>query len=416
MTARYRQSLALPAALVTLLVPLSAPARTPTFSREVAPILHARCASCHRPNQIGPMPLLTYAQVRPWAKAIRDEVLARTMPPWRADPKVGSFSNDARLTDSELRTLVAWAEGGAPEGSSRVSAPPPGSESEWNIGAPDLELAMPREFVVPAKGDLDLQYFTVSPVHTEDRWITAAEIRPGARAVVHHATVYVLPPPGGSLPPDPGFGAACDKTTPPPPRTGGMARDYLFSWSPGSPPFVAPKGAGRLLPAGARLLFELHYTPRGEAIADRTRIALRFSPRPAKTRVDTLVAQNRRIVIPPGEPDYRASACVEFARPVTLLELKPHMHLRGRSMRFTLVEPGGKKELLLSVPDYSFDWQLAYRLRTPRAIAAGARIVVDASYDNSARNKLNPDPAQEVHWDEWWRGEMLAGMITFSER
>ena len=385
----------------------------PTFRRDVAPILYARCVSCHRPGQIGPMPLLTYAQVRPWAASIRDEVAARTMPPWRADPRHGAFANDPRLTPDQIRTIVAWVEARAPEGGGRAPAPPRFPGDEWNIGRPDAVLAAPREFLVPARGEPELQYFVLDGSWPADRWVTAAEIRPGARNVVHHATVFVIPGPGGELPPAAGYGAACDKRAPAPPRKGALARDYLFSWSPGSPPFSAPAGAARLLPAGARLLLEVHYTTNGKPTSDRTRVGLAFAPGPTRARVDTIVAQNRAIVIPPNEADYRASACVELARPVTLLELKPHMHLRGREMTFTLVTPDGGRELLLAVRDWDFAWQLSYRLKSPRPLPAGARILVDARYDNSAANKANPAPEQEVLWDEWSSGEMLAGMITF---
>jgi hypothetical protein len=390
----------------------TASAAPPTFSRDVAPILFGRCVSCHRPGQIGPMPLLTYAQARPWAKAIRDEVFARNMPPWRADPAHGRFANDPRLSAREVETIVRWADAGAPEGDHAQLPPTPHFASEWAIGKPDADLTPDKAFAVPATGDLPLQYFLLPLPSGGERWITAAEIRPGARTAVHHATVYIAPPADGELPPDPGWATPCDRATPPPMRTGPFARDYLFSWSPGSPPFVAPAGGGRRIPAGARLVLEVHYTTTGRATTDLTHLGVVFARRPATHLVDTVVAQNRKIVIAPGDPDYRASACVELKRPVTLLELKPHMHRRGRAMSFTLVEPTGRREVLLSVPDWSFDWQLAYKLKSPRHLAAGTRIVVDARYDNSAANKANPAPEMEVHWDEWWLGEMLAGMIT----
>ncbi len=414
-TAELRQPLTV-SLIIAALTGVAAGERVPTFSRDIAPILKARCVACHRPGQIGPMPLISYKQVRPWAKSIRDEVVTRRMPPWRADPAFGHFENDPQLDERARKLIAAWAEGGAPEGDPRATPRPARFDGEWNIGKPDAELAMPRAFTVPPKGELDLQYFTVDPGNKEDRYITAAEIRAGAAEVVHHAAVYIVPAPGGELPPDPDFGAPCDKKTAPRPRKGPRARDYLFSWSPGSPPFVAPPGSARILPAGARLLFELHYTTVGRPVSDRTRIALRFGKTRPAARVFTIVAENRAIVIPPRDPDYRASACIEISRPVTLIELKPHMHLRGRAMTFTLVEPAGRREVLLSVPDWSFDWQLAYRLARPRLLPVGARIEVDARYDNSAANKANPAPDQEVRWDDWWMAEMLAGMITVVDR
>jgi hypothetical protein len=359
------------------------------------------------------MSLLHYRQARPWAKSIRDEVYARTMPPWRADPRHGHFANDPRLSDDEVQTIVRWAERGAPEGPQAALPSPPRFDSAYAIGRPDVELVPDKGFAVPERGDLELQYFVLGeadPNRNEDRWVTAAEMRPGVRAVVHHAAVYMIAPPHGTLPPRSDVAHACDHAAPPAVPQG--RRDYLFSWSPGSPAFVAPAGGARLLPRGARLLLEVHYTTNGKAAVDRTTVALRFAKRAPAERIDTVVAENRAIDIPAREADYRASACVEFARPVRLLELKPHMHLRGRAMSFTLVE-GDHREILLSVPDWSFDWQLSYRLARPRDIPAGARIVVDARYDNSAANKANPAPDQEVLWDDWWRAEMLAGMITY---
>jgi hypothetical protein len=188
----------------------------------------------------------------------------------------------------------------------------------------------------------------------------------------------------------------------------------LYSWTPGSAPFVAPASEARLLIGGSQLVFEVHYAPNGKATSDQSRMGIVFA-KPPKRRVLTIVSSNESIGIPPGEPNYENGTCLLITREITLVSLKPHMHLRGRDMRFDLEDVDGQKSTLLFVPKWDFNWQLTYQLRTPRVLKPGARIHILAHFDNSARNKANPDPTKYVIWDDQSTGEMLSGMITVSE-
>jgi hypothetical protein len=269
---------------------------------------------------------------------------------------------------------------------------------------------------------LDNQYFTVPTGLTEDRRVAAMEIRPGDRRVLHHATVFLV---GGKLtaeddPP----GVPCrdaeyavqriaqQRTLMQ--RGGALGRRYLFSWTPGASAFVAPAGGARRIPAGAQLVFEMHYVPDGAATTDRTRIGFVWQRGKVTIRLESVTVAQPNLEIPPGAPAHPVSACYYFARPMRLLSIKPHMHLRGRDVAFSVRAPDGRVTPLLSVPRWDFDWQLTYVLAAPLLLDRGARIEVTAHYDNSAGNPRNPDPTRVITWDEFSSGEMLAGMMTLA--
>ena len=369
------------------------------------------------------MSLTSYAKVRPYAKAIRDELISGSMPPWLADRHVGHFENDPRLTDDELSTIVKWVAAGAKEGNRRDLPSPPKFVEGWAMGKPDVEFALPKPVEVPAKGALPNLYFTVDTNLAEDHFVSGIEIRPGNREVVHHITVFIEQKERRQFRKQPAI--ACTDTyfeeaalREQREHSDALAlskRQYLYSWTPGSNPFSAPDGSGRLIPAGSRLVFEVHYAPNGTPTTDRSRIGLRFVTRPVRKEVLTLVETNEAIRIPPRDPNYEAEACMLITREVVLTALKPHMHLRGHDMRFDVEFPDGRKQALLLVPNWNFDWQLTYQLAQPLTLPPGARIRIVAHYDNSPRNRRNPDPNKSVIWDDQSTGEMLAGMITLEE-
>lgn len=405
-------------------------ASAPTYSRDVAPILNARCVSCHRPGEIGPMPLTSFQQVRPYAKAIREAVVEGKMPPWHADPTIGRFSNDRRLSDDQIRTLLQWVNSGAPEGDPNDVPPPARFTEGWNIGKPDVEIPIPKPFEVPAEGVVDYQYMTTPTHFTEDQWIVAAEVRPGDRSVVHHVIAFVLPPEGqpalGAGEERRRYGVSCPEARPAPEaaqryrerlKQGLEPRDFgfqLVGWAPGLLGFVLPPGSAKRIPAGSRIMFQLHYTPSGKAAVDRdTRIGLTFAREPITRRAITIGIMNQQLLLPPGEPNYEATSCYTFSRDVTLLEFMPHMHLRGKDFTYRVTFPDGRTETILHVPRYDFSWQTTYRLAEPLKLPKGSRIDCLAHFDNSARNKYNPDPTQEVRWgDQTWE-EMLIGWVSF---
>ncbi|HEV8146626.1 MAG TPA: thiol-disulfide isomerase [Bryobacteraceae bacterium] len=364
----------------------------PTFYRDVLPILQKRCQECHRAGEMAPMPFATFEQTRPWAKGIRDAVRSRKMPPWFADPCCGKFANDRSLSPVEIETLARWAETGARKGESREAPAVRVWPARGNLDSPDATLSIPRAFDVPAAGALEYQSFVVSTGFREDRWIQAAEVRPGVRSVVHHVVVYIRDP-----------GDTWIK--------GPTKSDILSVWAPGSAPDTWPDGMAKLIPAGADLVFEIHYTPTGTPARDRTSIALKFAAEPPARRVLTLQLNNDRFLIPAGERDYRVTAVGTLPNEALLLGFFPHMHLRGTAFEYTRLRDDGQPETLLRVRDYKFNWQLTYRLATPIALPKGTPLRATAHYDNSARNPRNPDPTADVRYGQQSWEEMMIGFF-----
>ena len=402
-----------------LAIAWAAPPADVTFHRDVAPLLQKRCQTCHRPGDIGTMSLITYEQTRPWAKAIRAAVLQREMPPWHADPRYGSFSNDRSLTDAEIQTLVRWVDIGAPEGSPADAPPPLTFDEHWRIGTPDVVFEMPLEFEVPATGTVPYQWIMVPSGFVEDRWVEAVEVRPGNRAVVHHAVVYAREHDGEWARGAP-VGEFFNLFALTPPRlvdgntmfSHKREPEHLQVFAPGADPIVLGPGQARLIKAGSYIVFEMHYTPSGEATSDRTRVALRFARNRPRERVRTVRIQNGvRISIPPGEGDYRIESRVRLLRDLRVVSFMPHMHLRGSSMAFRVIYPDGESEVLLSVPRYDFHWQMSYYLESPRLLPTGSVLTCTASWDNSAGNADNPDPSATVVGGLQSEEEMMAGFV-----
>jgi hypothetical protein len=362
-----------------------------TFHEDVQPVLERRCQACHRAGEIGPMPLTTYREVRPWARAIREQVLRGSMPPWFAAAG-GPFANDPRLTDAEKRVIAAWVDRGAPAGPAR---PPREWTPGWQIPPPDLVAEIPRAFPVPAAGAVDYQFFVLPLGSAGDRWVTHAEIRPGERRAVHHVVAYVRE--RG----DPWPGNGRRVTT----------NDILAVYTPGQPAFAAPAGMAKKIPAGADLVLQIHYTAFGKAVRDRTRIGLKFAAGPPRQRVLTLQLNNAEFRIAPGDRAARVSATGTLPADVTLLSLFPHMHLRGTAFEYEILGGEGRVETLLRVQPYDYFWQLDYRLAAPRLLPAGTRLRATGWYDNSRGNPRNPDPEAEVGYGEQAWEEMMIGFF-----
>jgi len=348
--------------------------------------------------------LLTYDETKPWAKAIRQAVSQRKMPPWHADPHVGKFSNDRSLTDEESKTVIAWVDGGAPRGDAKQAPKALAWPQGWTIGKPDATFEMP-DFEVPATGILDYQWVKIPTGFTEDKWVQAVECRPGdaARQVVHHVVAVWRRPdspwmkdlaPGTFVSKGPGAGEL------------GMSDGLLADYVPGMPGLIFPAGKAMLLPAGADILLQIHYTPAGKAVKDRSKVALVFAKEPPAESVLNLVVANGRIRIPPGDPNYRLDASVTFNTPVKLLAINPHMHLRGKAFAVQATLPDKTTQRLLHVPKYDFNWQTTYEtgeLHFPE----GTRLEASAWFDNSPNNPWNPDPKAEVTFGDQTTDEMM---------
>ena len=365
-----------------------------TYNRDIAPILDRRCVSCHRPGQIGPFSLQTYREASRRASAIAEAVEERRMPPWHADPRFGKFANEARLTDREKGLIRNWVRGGCLEGDPADLPTPIDRPSDWRIPKPDLVVSMPEPYTVPAQGVVDYQFFEVDPGFTEDRWIKAAEVRPGNRRVVHHCNVFLKAP----------------KSQGRVDAEGELESYCLAVTTPGSPPLELPAGMAKRIPAGWRFVFVVHYSPIGTTQVDRTSIGLLFADRASvKKEVATNLLFDPDLRIPAGEADYRVERTRRFDADVLLLSMFPHMHLRGKSFRYEALFPDGRTEILLDVPRYDFNWQNRYEMAEPRRLPAGTILRCIAHYDNSRNNPANPDPTATVlagpqSWEEMFNG------------
>ncbi|HEV3258470.1 MAG TPA: redoxin domain-containing protein [Gemmataceae bacterium] len=368
-----------------------------TYAKNIARILQKNCQECHRPGQIGPMPLLTYDDAVAWAETISEVVRDSRMPPWPADPRYGKFANDRRLTPRERRLLLRWLDEGTPRGDDQDLPPPRKFVAGWTIGKPDLVVTMPRAYDVaaemPAAG-VPYQYVHVDPGFKEDRWVVRAEAKPGAASVVHHLIVFVQPPGTTFFP-------------------GGPETPALAGMAPGDMPLVLTEGTAKKVPAGSKLVFQVHYTPNGTAEKDRSSVGLIFAKKPPRHEMLVEPIANVAIKIPPGAGNYEAKAGFAFRRDGHISGFMPHMHLRGKDFRFEAIYPDGKTAVLLSVPRFNFNWQSAYRLAKPLPMPRGTRIRCTAHFDNSARNPNNPDATKEVRWGEQTWEEMMIGWMDY---
>ena len=386
----------------------------PTYTKDVAPILQKRCQSCHRPGEAAPFSMLTYEETRPWAGAMKTAVRLKSMPPWYADPQIGHFSNDRSLSQKDVDTIVAWATAGAPKGDPKDTPPPVSFLEGWDIPKPDVTFQLPKEFAVPESGMVEYQYAIVPTGFKEDKWVQAVEVRPTERSVVHHIIAYVREP-GSNYFKDQRAGVFFEA---PPAKidesvdTSALPSDFLVGYAPGQPAEILPAGQAKLIKAGSDIVFEVHYTPKGKAVMDRTKLGLVFAKEPPKKRVQTLSASNGTFKIPPGDPNYRVDASFEIRKPVTLASIHPHMHSRGKDFEYRVVFPNGETRTILRVPQYNWHWQLWYNLAESIDLAPGARIECTAHFDNSANNAENPDPTKTVIWGQQSWDEMMVGFFN----
>ena len=347
-------------------------AATPTFSKDVAPILFKNYVSCHRPGDIAPMSLLTYENARPWAKAIREQVAVGNMPPWHATQPHGTFSNDRRLSEKEKDALIRWADGGAPKGDPRDLPPAPKFAEGWEIGTPDAVISIPKEFEVKESGTIAYQFFEAPTNFTEDKWVQAIEVRPGARSVVHHVLVFCREP--GARRPTPAFVQIV-------PKLGGFGHgsqgdhglpgSLIATTAPGTNAMTFKPGAALRIKAGAVLAFQIHYTANGTLTKDRTSVGMIFAKKPPQQEMRNSAFVNPLFLIPPGADNHAVESAIQFNEDSHVWGLFPHTHLRGKSWEYRLVHPDGRSEVVLSVPKYNFNWQTYYVFTRPLAVPKG---------------------------------------------
>ncbi|MBI3736125.1 hypothetical protein HY256_06395, partial [Candidatus Sumerlaeota bacterium] len=371
----------------------------PTFSKDIAPLFQKSCQKCHRPGEVAPMSLLTYAEARPWAKGINKAVESREMPPWDADPAYGDFENDPSLTTGEIELISRWVDAGAPEGNPADLPPPLEFKTGWGIGDPELVIASPESYAIAADGPDKWVDLVLDTGLTEDKWIGAIEVHPSSRRVVHHVMVYVLQ--------DQDSDEEWSQVV-------GRNSNLLAEYAAGNNPDIYPDGTGRLLKAGAKLLVQIHYHPNGTAETDRTSVGFKFHPAGSVSRrVVTRPVSNFNLRIPAGVADFVHTAEQTLKRPARIISFQPHMHFRGKAMMLEAIYPDGRTETLCAVPHYNPNWQITYRYRLPPLMPSGTRLRVTAHFDNSAANPLNPDPGATVLWGPLAVDEMMIGWVDF---
>ena len=362
----------------------------PTFVDHVAPILHANCVSCHRPGQITPMSLRSYDEVRPWAKSIGKAVHRRDMPPWDADPGFGPFSNDVSLADHEIETITRWVSAGAPRGDGEEPAAPEFDDSgDWTLGEPDWIIEF-DEIEVSADGPDQFRQFPIETGLEGEGWIRAIEVLPGNPKALHHFILWQAD------------------------ESGRNQVSWLGGWAAGAPPAVFPDQTARLIKAGRKVIGDFHYHPYGETTTDKTRVGIYYAePEDVAKEFVNLWILNADFMIPAGDPNYGARASYVFPQDVEIRSLAPHMHFRGKDMKYTVTYPDGREEELLHVSRYDFNWQTGYDFVDPIDLPAGSRIDVEAHWDNSADNPDNPDSTIDVGWGIQSTDEMLIGFVDY---
>ena len=387
---------------------------TPTFSKEVVRIFQKNCQSCHHPGDIAPFSLMTYKEARPWAASIREQVLLKKMPPWKPAPGCGDFADARALTPDEVSTLVAWVDGGAPEGNPADLPPMLEFPDGWSLGAPDLVIAPEKEYTPPPQGDM-YRCFTVPAGDLRgDRWIGALTVKPGNPRIVHHVIAYGDPA---------GESIALDAKDPEPgyPCFGGpgiSTTQMLGGWAPGSRGYFAPDGTGIKLTNNSRVIVQVHYHPTGEEERDRTQIGLYFAKKPVERELQVLPLVNTSFTIPAGAKshDVTASYTVPSFLSAKMWAVTPHMHLLGKKIKVEMTRPGAvTPECLIDIPNWDFNWQGTYLYQKPIELAGGAKLRLTCTFDNSADNPFNPNtPPKPVKWGEETTDEMALAFIGFT--
>lgn len=366
----------------------------PDYTTQVAPLLKENCVDCHRSGGIAPWSMSSHRKLTNYSDMIEEVLLTRRMPPWDPHPAYGDFHKGHHLSREETQTLIQWIQAGSPrgEGADPLTEPLP-SVADWRLGEPDAILTLPEKQRVAATGVEPYRHLVVENPFKEDVWLGGMDIKPGNRAVVHHVILYVKRP--GSR--------------------GSGKGDFFIGWAPGASPIDYPEGVAKRLPANSKLTIEMHYTTNGSVQYDETEIALYLADGPVERSVETRSATNTELDIPPGAEDARHMATYAFKKPATLYGLFPHMHFRGKWMRYELLLPNGRRETLLHVPRYDFNWQFSYYLKEPRRVPAGSWLVVTGSFDNSVSNPANPDPSKRVFFGQQSWDEMFIGFFEAAD-
>ena len=376
-----------------------------TFHNQIARIIQKNCVECHRDGGLGPFSLESYDDVKAHRGMIRKEVSRGQMPPWFAAPATyethPGWMNDRRLTEAEKANLLGWLAGDMPAGDP-AEAPLPRNfpDTGWQIGKPDIVLQLPAPIQIPAQGKVPYQHRTIETKLTEDTWVQAVEIRPTDRSVVHHVLVFIAPPEAKG-----DDEQASDDAQ--------ERRGFFAGYVPGTSAMIFPEGYGKRVPKGSRLRFQIHYTPNGKATSDQLEFAMTFCKKPPEHEIKVIGVANPGINIPAGAANHVEIARQKVPTDVELVAFMPHMHVRGKAFKYEVLFPDGRRETVLDVPRYDFNWQLRYKLAKPVPVPAGSTVIATAVFDNSEANRANPDPTKNVQWGQQTDEEMMLGYLEY---
>ncbi len=379
-----------------------------TYHNQVARIMQRHCVECHHDGGVGPFPLDTFDDVETHAGMIKQVIERGIMPPWFATETTPNavtkvvhtpWANDRSLAAAEKNDLLSWIAGGKPEGDHRDAPQPLKFDNGWLIGKPDAIFQFAKPVPIKATGVMPYQKIVVETNLPEDKWVQAIEVQPGDRGVVHHVLVFVQD--GGEDEGEPSDDAAAER------------RGFWGIYVPGNSTLVYPKGFAKRIPKGAKLKFQMHYTPNGTATTDQTRIGLIWAKEPPKHEVRVAGIVNARISIPPGADNHREESTLRLPMDAQIMGFLPHMHLRGKACKYEVTRSDGKTTTLLDIPRYDFNWQLLYRYFEPLSLHAGDTIRFTVWYDNSDKNPANPDPTKTVRWGAQTFDEMHLGYVEY---
>lgn len=374
------------------------------FAKHIAPIFQARCEECHRAGAIAPMSLMTYEEVRPWAKAIKEKVVSRQMPPFHATGAIGRYDHDPRLTDEEIATITKWVDGGALKGNPKDLPAPKTWKTGWASGQPDLVLTVRKAYTLKASKTDQYVFFVFDHVFAEDTWIRGIVTKPGNPKTVHHANTHLVPPNLKS--PDEGyFEGDFDPSA--------RGTIMISGWVPGSNDVMLPEGTGVRIPKGMRFGIQIHYGPNEKEAVDQTSLGIYLADGTIRKNLAMLFGDRKDLQIPPGDANYSLISKRTFSSDALIRFFHVHMHLRGKSYAFRFTYPDGRVETLFDVPNYDFNWQRSYVLAEPIKVPKGTSVEFIGTYDNSAKNKFNPDPTKAISWGEKTTDEMMQGRIFY---
>jgi Copper type II ascorbate-dependent monooxygenase, C-terminal domain len=378
--------------------------RAVVFTKDVAPILQKHCEECHRQGGVAPMSLVTYEEARPWARAIKERVSRREMPPFHAIGALGRYVGDPRLTDGEIATISNWVDGGATRGNLKDAPAPRQWKNDWTLGTPDIIVKASHPYTVKAGEKDQYVFFMFDYVFPEDTWISSIETRPGNPRAVHHANTHLVPP-AIKVPAEGYIAGDFDPTA--------RGTIMVAGWAPGVTPVMLPEGTAVRIPKGLRLGLQVHYAPTAKETTDQSEVGIYLANGLINKNLRVLFGDRKDIEIVPGVADQSFVAKNTFQTDAVIRFMHVHMHLRGKAMVMRLTYPDGRKQDVLEVPSYNFNWQRVYILKEPLRVPKGTTVDYIGTYDNSPKNKFNPDPAKTVHWGEKTTDEMMQGRIFY---